>query len=893
MPNELRQRLNAIIAAIGINDGANKGFWRIQPRDDEGQWMEMGGGVFFRFRTGKGNLVVGNAKGIYVGPTGKPGRARVLIEEGNDAGLKPGVYDLDSRNLTQIKAVLPEEALKDLPKQERTDKFGKPVKSLEDSQLPTKDELEANATEPTADDERLARGELTPEEKAAEQDGREKSPIADLPAGFEAENPEEVKKMLRDSGIEPDEFDKPEAASDSEGSGRDPVDEIFADVAYNGDTDKSLDDLISLVSNREAGYDRDSDPDVKKTKAININRGDVIRSRDGRDGTVLDVKIDVSMGGKSVIRVQNDDGSISEQTIDPAGDLYVVKSKKGKVSKPAKPARPAKPAQEEAPKAETPEAPTTRKDPTPELEPVTPSEPDAPNPVPDRPDGFPPSDRIDNGEEFELDELSPEARNAARKKKAKPLLLPDGTPEYYVDEDGKLAPAYDPFSLMNVLAEIYPNAKFSPDGLSLILARMKDKDGRIFELRASNSGMKAVSYAMRWTDPNTGEYEELIHYDTRHAVPALFTATNGPDGLLERLMGKGKWANLTHGSWSAGPDASLRERAKWFTYKQKMFTAERMATDMANGRTETYHVDRQNWGNVRKSEIKSLWDSIEEFWANPQNPEAIEDFYLRLELIFGSIPMTNGAHKAAMRAIRKEFKSKYGSVATPEQRRQIDALITNASVHAKGKGFSRDKDPGYRAIPWASKNRHKPVEVGQVVRYTNRVGDESVLRVVARVDSVTAVQQSDDAFDYGDYVVVEDAQGNRMVLNAMKMEILNNQGSSLTDYIPNPIGEELRRRRIEQGKLAPRGSKPNPVPGSTAVASAPAPEFDQPDLVDDLIEGDTLFDRSGEPIGEIIAVEPTQDNEGNNGFAFLVVNEDGDEVVVFYPQGTEISPKKD
>ena len=199
--------ISALLASIGYNDGANKGFWRIQPRDDEGQWIEMGASVLFRFRTGAGNLVVATALGIYVGPSGKPGKARVLVAKDNKFGLAPGVHELDSNNLTQIGAYIPEEGVPLSIKANRKDKFGRPVKTLADSKLPTKNDLDATVTAPTKDDERLAKGELTDAERQAEQDGRKNSPIADLPAGFEAENPEEVKNLLRQSGVDPDQFD--------------------------------------------------------------------------------------------------------------------------------------------------------------------------------------------------------------------------------------------------------------------------------------------------------------------------------------------------------------------------------------------------------------------------------------------------------------------------------------------------------------------------------------------------------------------------------------------------------------------------------------------------------------------------------------------------------------
>jgi hypothetical protein len=199
-----------ILAAIGFNEGANKGFWRVQPREqfgkDAGQWIEMGADVLFRFRTGSGNLVVATDKGIYVGPSGRPGMARVMIPKDTESGLKAGVYEVESRNLQQFKAILP--TGKGTGAGTRKDKFGRPVKTLEDSKLPALENLLADRKDITPEDERLAKGELTPEEKEAEQDGRAKSPVADLPSGFEAENPDKVKELLRESGIDPDEFDK-------------------------------------------------------------------------------------------------------------------------------------------------------------------------------------------------------------------------------------------------------------------------------------------------------------------------------------------------------------------------------------------------------------------------------------------------------------------------------------------------------------------------------------------------------------------------------------------------------------------------------------------------------------------------------------------------------------
>jgi hypothetical protein len=994
MPNELHQRLNALLASIGFNDGANKGFWRVQPREkvgeDAGQWIEMGAELrmFYKNQRGETASVPGRA----VGSTGTPDGVRVLVQGQED--VPDGIYGADTANVRISEAILPEKLLEEqgIENKPQLDKD-------QEALLPTLEQMERSDI--TEDDIRLinegaASNEAKQHEEYRKSVEAEEQKAKETPADVEPELKPATEKWLSDpkndgkqifyirngkvrlawvsdydgyiykgpapvdpaeggeglgsideflealdngtisgiyQGLPPYKDGKPlegfeinrlaskqaedrrkaraeakaakkpaaeEAPATPETSEqRDPIAEIFADVAYNGDTDQTLDDILNAdkATTDEPADPRDSDPELKRTMPFSINVGDVIRDKNGNDSTVVDIKFDIDQGGVSTVRLQQADGSIGTFKFDPKKPFYKVKAKKGKPVKPAKPAP--KPASETAkPATQKPEAPEAPE--KPEAKPKPESKPEAAAPTkpenvsaPTPPPNFPPADRIDDGEEFEFEELSEEQQLAARKKKALPLMRPDGVPDYYVDENGDLKPASDPTSMMNILAEMYPNAKFTPDGLGLILARMKDKDGRIFELRASNAGMKAISYSMRWTDPNTGEVEELFHYDTRHSPTALFTKTNGADGLMERLFGTtDKWKNLSHGNWSAGPDASLRERAKWFTYKKKMFFAEQMTLLQAEGRSETYHVDSKNWGRVRKSEIKSTWDAVEALFTDRTNKEVLNEIYLRLEKIFGSIPMTDRAHKAALTAIRAEYKKRFAGREDAEADRTFTALVTNASMHAKGKSFSREKDPAYRANPYASGDRHNPIETGMVVEYENNVGDKSVVRVVGRVKNLNVLPSDKDSFDYQDYVVVVDANGRQRVLNALQLEILKDQNSPLTRYIPNLKGAALTQRRIEQGKIEAPGSKPSPVPGSTAVVEKPQPNYDQSQLVDDLNPGDTLLDFDGEPIGEIIAVEPTQDNEGNNGFAFLVVNEDGEEVVVFYPQGTEIDPKK-
>lgn len=978
-----------IISSIGFNDGANKGFWRIQPRDDEGQWIEMGADVLFRFRTGSGNLVVATERGVYVGPGGRPGMARVLISKDTESGLKAGVYQVESRNLQQFKAIIPNAKSKAGAPAARKDKFGKPVRTLEDSKLPALQDLLSGSQEITEEDRRLAQGDLTPEEREAEQDGRQKSPIADLPAGFESENPEEVKKLLRESGVDPDEFDKSEqpkasgefdaaSASDEdlkeelkdvanpnysaarrewskrynpdddivpmapdfsvpEGTKRTGVrqyggawdannyvmgpngywqtqgaqsgskstkdfdasnviaQEILADVAFNGEPSDSLDSLLEknkgLIAFRE----------TRTTKKVpfDLDRGDIILGDDGEERVVLGFELgSIPQNIPAKVRVQKADGSIEDLSVDMRDKVNVVSGRKGAIKRPQAPAsRPEAP----APEAITPETP--RVDP----ETVEPGEmaPEDGLTVVMTPEGlapadFPPADRLDDGALFTLPQLSDEELQAARGTKLAPLLDPDGTPAKYVDENGNLVDAEDPFAMLAALAKVYPNAKFTPEG-TLILNRQRDpRSGKIFELRANNSGKRAIVYSFRFYDQGDPEnYVEYQHKDDRHSVTALFSDANGPEGLLDRLLGrvdrKGKsWAALKFGNSKWSSSDSLFKRSRWFRSgtgdRKKMEEIGDNAVRLAEGRSAVLEKDTKR---IKNSAIPSLWDSFDElFKSGPTTEERdveLKDmFYQNLYGIFGRIPLGEKSHAIARKAIRAEFRRKFPT-ASKKMERAFNGYVTSASERMRG--IYRATDPQVRSIRYASKDRTRTIERGMTVEYTNNVGQTSIVKVTDLVENTTSNPNDRDSYDYGDNVIVTDANGRKIRINAIKLKIMLSQGTPLTAYRPNLLGEELRQARIDSGLAeAPSTSRPRRIPGAGTVISEPAPP---PMLVDDFVVGEMLYSKSdGSPLGIIKAVRPTTSRNGTQGLAFLYTSPDGTENQVAYALGTEVTPKK-
>ena len=106
----------AIVAGLlsvmgGNSEAARRARANVQRRDRRGRFAEMGGGFSF---------VVKGLDGAFQGISGKvvgsSGETDVEIEvSGNDAGLPPGIYVVDSTKGTAVRAILSDEAFEDAP----------------------------------------------------------------------------------------------------------------------------------------------------------------------------------------------------------------------------------------------------------------------------------------------------------------------------------------------------------------------------------------------------------------------------------------------------------------------------------------------------------------------------------------------------------------------------------------------------------------------------------------------------------------------------------------------------------------------------------------------------------------------------------------------------------
>jgi superfamily I DNA/RNA helicase len=178
--------LTSLIAAF--NDGANKGFWRIQLRDNKGQWAEMGRGLLSKVRMPDGSIQ--DQRGVYIGASERNGYGRQLVLE--DDG-KYYIYDIKPSNLTQFDATIPDEVLK----QQGISKKARTPSIAEQNDPDIQDLADMNRREATEADVKLATDVPDEGQKAIIAAEREKSPVANLPAGAEGKlSDDELKDLI-------------------------------------------------------------------------------------------------------------------------------------------------------------------------------------------------------------------------------------------------------------------------------------------------------------------------------------------------------------------------------------------------------------------------------------------------------------------------------------------------------------------------------------------------------------------------------------------------------------------------------------------------------------------------------------------------------------------------
>jgi len=902
----MENQQTVITAAIGLNDGANKGFWRIQPRDRGGRWIEMGATVLAILR-GKGNRRVG-LTGNYVGPTGVPGKARVVVR--NKRGMFDGVYEIDSHLLdSTVKAQLPESFLEEKGiSLESTDIFGN-TRTLTDQDIPTIEDIEKTRTDITANDERLIRGELTPEERAAEEDGRKNSPIAELPGGFESLDREEAKELLRESGINPDDFD---ASSRDQLAPQDPVDsaveDVIADIAYGGDA-PDVERLVDAAKAPSAATKKKTaiqlaDGDVLKLKSTEaIVRG--IRQKPGSQGQVLEVDLENENGVRKTFDVNPDEGL--EVLVSPDKSKF---KKKPVVTLAPAPAPAQAPATDDVDTA-APAAPKPVSKPA--AKPKTPAS--KPKELPTIPKG-----REDDGSD-----IAPNTTPLEQMQNVpiQQLIDPDtGRPVFGAGRK-KIE---DPNAIYNALLENNPQAKVDQAG-NIILERgdFTDNDGKSYKYEVAVAKTHGNQYIERYkfTDSN-GNVQTFYHFDYKDSFAGIYGDKNGVYVFRDHILGKtmpGKQPPTRDTLNYFGSDKTLADRIRYFRGKKsagsevtlddlnktsfKLLTPEEVVQKYLEGRAEKYNKSGQARGTKLQSFVGSAWEAIEQ--------DDLTTFEARMVQLLGRLPDTEESRNLLINTLRDGIKSRFNG--TPLGRK-VAPLANNLEKKILSESFDL-RDIARR--PFASKDGKTIVQKGDKIRYWNNVGEWSIGTVIG------LREPNRDGYDDAVYVRFGDNQIG--LLRSTKMDILGDEldndlnlhdkDSDLTDYKRNVEGQELRDLRgfsFDFGDEARQDDENQDLEddqvGSTADQDAAAPyigtqgvsgqeqaeeaeaDVEAPGNIQDFEAGDVWPDEDGDRLGTFVEAQIVTDPEdGTEAWAVVWLDDQGDEQLELVPLGANRVPK--
>lgn len=817
--------LNTLLAD-GNSSAARRARVRLQPRDKKGRWIPTGAALFASING------IGKVKGKAVGGTatqkGEKNNVRMLVGKGFESQGIPNntVLTVDPKNAElESKIKLSRDYLK--KKGIDPDVQHTLPKSLADMPQDLKD----MDPQPADDlDIELANGGLSEAEDEDFRAERSQEPLAKLPPAMEVLEGEEVSDLVdgeQDSTPSVD-GDVPEAV----------VHAAMESAFFGGEPD--LDAVINeaKITPEEVG-------------AKDLKRGDIVSL--GKQGLRVVTKVDEKNDGTFEVWVKDHDREAKVGRFNANDGFQRLRKaedstapKKPVTEKPARPAKTAKPVPEASPETPPKEKPT----PAPE-KPKAPAKPAA-SPR-----------RADDGELIPREELTDEDIAAFRKTKLEGLIDPNGEAVIEITKKGEGVQPRDPNAMLNLLAKTYKNSKFNDrDHLILMRERSNENGKNIeWEIRAAVTGEKKITYMFNFKNLDTGEEQLLLHKDARDSVQSLMGKTNGPETLANILTGK------ETRRYSATFDTAIHaddvmERSLYFAYQGRTKSIADSAKYYGTG-----YSQRINYadGTLLEKEVPSIFDAY-----NKNDRASLE---ARLRAVFGRMPIDLQSHEEARTALRELFAEKF-----PEKdKRSFSMAVTMGSESVRKALLD---SAGSRATPYSSKDRVTPLEVGMTVEYVNNIDEISVVRVAAKQNTNTAKpSQSDDIFDYGDYVTIVDANGKKSSLPTTSLSILKDQGTPLTDYKARVSG---RRLREERGVLYTPGTLM--FPGQTSVP-------DRKVKTEDLVPGDVLYGKNGDNLGVVIESVPAVGKDGKSGRGILYVNRDGDVISVAVADGEERGPK--
>lgn len=913
-----------ILAAIGFNDGANKGFWRVQPREQfgsgAGQWIEMGAELRMFFKNQRGETA--NVTGRAVGSTGTPDGVRVLVQGQSKKGVPDGIYGASTSSVRVAEGFIPDEVLKKQGIQ-NTVKISKE----QEAALPTIDSLER--ADITDEDMRLINeGSNSKEAKEhaeykksveAEEGKADAAPSSsgkkdpkdmsweELKEEIETPNPadlERYNKAIREF------YRKGGYSQPRQPQGAEQEDSVIEDAFDKADSGEDVPNLDSLINAAKSPPKDAPANQTKKRYPIELEPGMVVRDKGvnfvvqdtpkqvgtTKDGLVKLTGFNVIEEGKKEVRFVRVDGS------EPV-DVLVGPDNKTPIKRDVVSPEVAKPA--------TPE---------------TPSKPDAPKPPSTR------KARVnqllkkykDNGKD-----IAPAAKS--REELYDKVITNEIDPETgelleIADADGNPRPLNSANAIEDAIFEENPNAKIRPDGSIVIeRGRFTDTDGREYAYEVRVDRTQGNQFMERYiiSDPETKEVlYDYYNSDYKDSFSALYGKSNGVvvtrDFFLGRTIpgNKGVDADGIPNDKELrsyfGPNKTIANRVKYLLKKQgarresRILTPEDNRRRFLNGYGLIYNMadtrtgkDGQNstLGTVARPFVANIYELIA--------GKDIEVISAAFKQAMGRLPDNDESTTDLLNSFKEGVKENFAGTPDYPSIIQLPRLLAAALVQD-------DLDiRNISKIPFVSQDGVTPLFPGSYVKFFNNEDGVSVGRVVRLVPG------SGKNGNYKDTVVVKYADQTVPNLQTRNMKPLTDEeldltvvdnDNLLTNYVGQLEGPDMREVRlgIDYRDLPNRnedspdggpddirdsGDAGSPYLGSDGE-SGDAPRGGGGIPVEELTPGDALYSADGEFLGTVIDVQPVPSADGGEpGYAVAYSTPEGDEGLDVLDAGEIRSPK--
>lgn len=487
----------------------------------------------------------------------------------------------------------------------------------------------------------------------------------------------------------------------------------------------------------------------------------------------------------------------------------------------------------------------------------------------------------------------------------------------------------DPEAMEDALYEDYPEAKALEDGGIVVRSFTKKETkgpnaGKTtkFEMIVRKTPENKFIIAVRTTDMKTKETQEFWHYDQKDSYAALAGGkTNGIETLLDNYFENDTFKNAkderVYGG-IAGAIKQLRINPK----KRKLRTPEEHVSDILTGRERKLNPSQQKWWTQQDREIKSLYEAFE----SKDSKEAGRRFG---ELI-GGIPDNDASRAEAKKVLAQSIEKMYPKANKKKTAAFIDAI--NAAVD------ERVTERGQYKVPHVSNDGISPIEPGMTVRWTNNEGQQVVGRVVGLKKAERA---KDKEFVYGDYAYVKfEGSNQQQTLNTNNMEIVDPE-TKLTGYAPWVRNDDLKISRAKEAgyeydpdleaiidkdgnvlEYLNEENRPDldeledddegiepyttdndedgdgepDVEETEEETPTPEPQLDvtpETKNAEDLVVGESLFDDSGNKLGEITEVKTAVSKKlGARVTGVKYTNSDGESKGLVYEPEEKVSAGK-